>query len=405
MVDVKKRAGENERQYIWRIGQMVDKGEISSWKEIAPIINAEWREDESEYRDESAYRKPYQYARAFYEDVFSGFEEDQYMNELEEQKIALQKERMRLSDQRREFNKLIRKEARTEHLYDVIRETAEKMNKEKPMEIDCFSVVADSEKEAVLCLADWHYGMVTDNIWNKYNIEICKQRVAELIARTKGYLKENKVSRLHIVIEGDVVGHGSIHVGCRVASQENTVEQLMHASELVAELINELSSCVSDVYVYSTYGNHLRTIQNKADSIHSDNMERILPWWLAERFADRVDVHLVEADYKEFIWFKVAGYNVCCTHGDLDNFKDIGVTLNTIFSKQFGETIDYTFSADKHHLEELDRYGIESVLIPSLCGTDDYANEHRLYSSAGQMLFIFDPRYGREATYNIKFKN
>ena len=404
MLDLKKRDGENERQYIWRIGQMVDKGEISSWKEIAPIINSEWRTDESEYRDESAYRKPYQYAKGFYEDVFSGFEKDQYMNELEEQKIALQKERMRLSDQRREFNKLVRKEARTEHLYDVIRETAAKMNKEKPMELQEFSEVFDSGKEAILCLADWHYGMVTDNIWNKYNTEICRQRVAELIIRTKAYLKLNDVQTLRIVLLGDSA-HGGIHSTCRVASEENVVEQLMHVAELIAELINELSSCVEDVYIYSTYGNHMRTIQNKADSTHSDNMEKILPWWLAERFADRIDIHLVEADYKEFIWFKAAGYNVCCTHGDLDNFKDIGVTLNTIFSKQFGETIDYTFSADKHHLEELDRYGIESVLIPSLCGTDDYANEHRLYSSAGQMLFIFDPQYGREATYNIKFNN
>lgn len=404
MLDLKKRDGENERQYIWRIGQMVDKGEVSSWKEIAPIINSEWRTDESEYRDESAYRKPYQYAKGFYEDVFSGFEKDQYMNELEEQKIALQKERMRLSDQRREFNKLVRKEARTEHLYDVIRETAAKMNKEKPMELQEFSEVFDSGKEAILCLADWHYGMVTDNIWNKYNPEICRQRVAELITRTKAYLNLNDVQTLRIVLLGDSA-HGGIHSTCRVASEENVVEQLMHVAELIAELINELSSCVEDVYIYSTYGNHMRTIQNKADSTHSDNMEKILPWWLAERFANRIDIHLVEADYREFIWFKAAGYNVCCTHGDLDNFKDIGVTLNTIFSKQFGETIDYTFSADKHHLEELDRYGIESVLIPSLCGTDDYANERRLYSSAGQMLFIFDSQYGREATYNIKFKN
>lgn len=404
MLDLKKRDGENERQYIWRIGQMIDKGEISSWTEVAPIINSEWRTDESEYRDESAYRKPYQYAKGFYEDVFSGFEKDQYMNELEEQKIALQKERMRLSDQRREFNKLVRKEARTEHLYDVIRETAAKMNKEKPMELQEFSEVFDSGKEAILCLADWHYGMVTDNIWNKYNPEICRQRVAELITRTKAYLNLNDVQTLRIVLLGDSA-HGGIHSTCRVASEENVVEQLMHVAELIAELINELSSCVEDVYIYSTYGNHMRTIQNKADSTHSDNMEKILPWWLAERFANRIDIHLVEADYREFIWFKAAGYNVCCTHGDLDNFKDIGVTLNTIFSKQFGETIDYTFSADKHHLEELDRYGIESVLIPSLCGTDDYANEHRLYSSAGQMLFIFDSQYGREATYNIKFKN
>ncbi len=404
MVDVKKRAGENERQYLWRIGQAIDKGEISSWKEAAPIINGEWREDESEWRDESAYRKPYQYARAFYEDVFSGFVNNQYKDELEEQKLAIQKERMRLFDQRREFNTLVRKEARTEHLYEVIREVAEKMNEEKPLEINGFSEVFETKKEAVLCLADWHYGMVTDNIWQKYNPNICKQRVRELVTRTKGYLKTHEVSKLHVALLGDFE-HGAIHSTCRVASEENTVDQLMHAAELVAEVINELSSCVEDVYVYSTYGNHMRTIQNKQDSTHSDNMEKILPWWLAERFDKRVDIHMVDADYKEFIWFKVAGYNICCTHGDLDNFKDLGVTLNTLFTKKFGETIDYTFSADKHHLEELDRYGIESVLIPPLCGTDDYANEHRLYSSAGQSLFIFDPEYGRETTYNIKFKN
>ena len=404
MVDLKKRDGENERQYIWRVGQMVDKGEVSSWKEIAPIINSEWRIDESEYRDESAYRKPYQYAKAFYEDVFSGFVDDEYMKELDAKLVAIKKEGMRTADQRREFNKLVRKEARTEHLYDVIRETAAKMNKEKPMEFDCFSEVFDSDKEAVLCLADWHYGMVTDNIWQRYNTEICKQRVRELVVRTKKYLKLHEVQKLHIVCLGDVA-HGAIHSTCRVAAEENTVDQLMHVAELIAEAINELSSCVEDVFVYSTYGNHMRTIQNKSDSTHSDNMEKILPWWLAERFADRYDVHLVEADYKEFIWFKAAGYNICCTHGDLDNFKDLGVTLNTLFTKKFGETIDYTFSADKHHLEELERYDIESVLIRSLCGTDDYANEHRLYSSAGQSLFIFDPRYGREATYNIKFKD
>lgn len=404
MVDLKRRDGENERQYIWRVGQMVDKGEVSSWKEIAPIINSEWRADESEYRDESAYRKPYQYAKGFYEDVFSGFVDDEYMKELEAKRLAIEKEGMRAADQRRELRNLIRKEARTEHLYDVIREVAGKMNEEKPMEFDYFSEVFDSNKEAVLCFADWHYGMVTDNIWQKYNTEICRQRVRELVARTKKYLRLHEVQTLHIVCLGDAA-HGAIHSTCRVAAEENTVDQLMHVAELIAEAINELSACVEDVYVYSTYGNHMRTIQNKSDSTHSDNMEKILPWWLAERFAERHDIHLVEADYKEFIWFKAAGYNVCCTHGDLDNFKDLGVTLNTLFTKKFGETIDYTFSADKHHLEELERYDIESVLIRSLCGTDDYANEHRLYSSAGQSLFIFDPAYGREATYNIKFKN
>ena len=95
------------------------------------------------------------------------------------------------------------------------------------------------------------------------------------------------------------------------------------------------------------------------------------------------------------------GYNICCLHGDLDNFKNIGTTVNTIFSRKFGETIDYTVSGDKHHLEEFEQFDIESILIRSLCGTDDYANNKRLYSKAGQTLMIFNDEYGRESTYHI----
>ena len=95
------------------------------------------------------------------------------------------------------------------------------------------------------------------------------------------------------------------------------------------------------------------------------------------------------------------GYNICCLHGDLDNFKNIVTTVNTIFSRKFGETIDYTVSGDKHHLEEFEQFDIESILIRSLCGTDDYANNKRLYSKAGQTLMIFNDEYGRESTYHI----
>jgi len=92
---------------------------------------------------------------------------------------------------------------------------------------------------------------------------------------------------------------------------------------------------------------------------------------------------------------------VCCVHGNLDNFRNLGSTVNTIFSRKFGETIDYTISGDKHHLEEFEQFDIESILIRSLCGTDDFANEKRLYSKPGQTLMIFNLEDGREATYHI----
>lgn len=403
LIDFKRRDGENENQYLWRIGKFVDEGK-ATWKELAPLINEQWREDESEWRDESAYRKKYQYSKAFYEDVFAGMSDNSYLEKLAEEKDSIIKERMRLHDQRREYNNLVRKEARKENLFDIIHAEAKKLNENYPLIPRPDFEEPRGNKEAVLILADWHYGMVYDGLWNKYNTEICKERVSELVFRCSNYLTENRIAKLHIVLLGDMA-HGAIHTGCRVASEERAVEQLIDVSELIAEVIDELSNCVPNTYIYSTYGNHMRTIQNKADSVHDDNMERILPWWLAERFVDRADIHIVPADFKELIWFTVAGWEIGCTHGDLDKLSDIGVTLNTLFNKKFGRGVDYTFSADKHHLEELDKFGIENILVPSLCGVDDYANDHRLYSNAGQILCIFDPVYGREATYNIKFNS
>jgi hypothetical protein len=322
------------------------------------------------------------------------------MKELQIQKDELYKIKAQVRDQRREYNKLLISDSRADHLSEELVYIANKLNKEKPLEFDKF-IINYSDREAVICFADWHYGMVTDNIFNTYNVEICKQRVELLVAKAKKHLQLYKPKKLYVLLLGDSA-HGAIHTGVRVASEEDTCDQLMHVAEIMAEAINELANEVDNTYVYSTYGNHLRTIQDKKDSIHSDNMEKIVPWWMKQRFQNRNDVEIVYAEFKEFIKLNVMGYNICATHGDLDRFKDLGVTVNTIFSKLYGITIDYTISADKHHLEEFEQFGIESILVRSLAGTDDYANEHRLYSKAGQSLFIFNKEDGREATCNIK---
>lgn len=67
-MEFKRLENENEEQFIWRIGQAKDAGTINlDWNQIADIINKEFRNDESEYRTEAAYRKPYQQARRFIE--------------------------------------------------------------------------------------------------------------------------------------------------------------------------------------------------------------------------------------------------------------------------------------------------------------------------------------------------
>ena len=327
--------------------------------------------------------------------------EDKYFKELQVQRDSIYKEKRKLYDQRREYNKLLTSDARAEHLNEELVKAAYKLNDEKPLVFEEKWFKPNTHKEALLCWADWHYGMVTDNIWNEYNTEICKQRVKKLVEITKEFLQLNNIDVLTILTLGDFA-HGGIHTGCRVQSEEDVCDQLMHVSELMAEAINELSTVVNHIDVYSCYGNHMRTIQNKNDSIHSDNMEKVIPWWLRQRLQNNSKVEIIESEYKEFTRVNILGTHICAVHGDLEkDFKKLGVVINTIFSKKFGETIDYTISADKHHIEEFEQLGIKSVLVPCLCGTDDHANNGRLYSDAGQTLIIFNDVYGRECTYPI----
>lgn len=399
---LQKRIDENESQYIWRVGQAKDAGLIDfTWEQLTPILNTQLNIEETEWRGESAWRKKYRVMQQAYDDVFSKLQfSESRMAEIETKTKELFKAKKQFQDQRRECRKLWTAEARFDNLTEKLIESVNHLCKIKPLTFEDYIINAGNS-EAVIAWADWHYGMVTDNIWNQYNTDICRQRVSKFVSKAIKYIQRHNVKVLHIMLLGDAA-HGSIHTGCRVASEEDVCDQLMQSSEIMAEAINELSSYVSEVNVYATYGNHLRTIQNKNDSIHSDNMEKIIPWWLEQRLQNNNKVNIVKSDYYEFIYLNVCGYNIVGAHGDLEKFKQFGLTVNTLFTKKYGKTIDYTVSADKHHIEEFETMGIESILVRSLCGTDEYANNNRLYSAPGQTLMIFTPEDGRECTYNIK---
>ena len=156
-------------------------------------------------------------------------------------------------------------DARAEHLNDELISVANKMAGALPLIVPEEWKPVNTKKEALACWSDWHYGMVTDNIWNTYNTKICKERVQKLIYYTIQYLELNQIDMLSIVLLGDAA-HGGCHTSCRVQSEEDVCDQIMHVSEIMAEAINEISKHVNHITIYSCYGNHLRTIQNKKNS-------------------------------------------------------------------------------------------------------------------------------------------
>lgn len=400
-MELERRSGETDFEYHKRLvyGKLVDKTLADvDYSELAELV----------------YGKPYSsdvarrmmYGSKFTVDLVdrSGINQlsSEALSDIDEKIIELQKERKRISDQRREFSKVISSDARWDHLKDVIRSSAETLQPLGCM-IDQDKKLNPwpSDGEAVLVFSDWHYGMTTNNVFNTYDTDICKERVNHIIHEASSRIILNSCKKLHIIVLGDLI-HGNCHVSARVASEEVAVEQLMHASELLAQAICDLSQYVDETYVYVTYGNHARTVPNKQDSIHKDNMERFIPWWLEQRLKPYQDIHVVEGDTNEFLFINACGHDICAAHGDLDTVRTSPRILTALFNKKYGKNVEYILLGDKHHRESFEELGVTSMVCGSLCGADDYASDRRLYSEPSQLLLIVTPECGVDAEYRLR---
>jgi hypothetical protein len=334
--------------------------------------------------------------------------DSEMLSELDSKLIDLRKESQRFYDQRREYNKLVTIDARYEHLISELCNSAKAL----PKTIGCLynndsyiNFTGDtSDSEAVLVLSDWHYGLKTDNAFNSFNTMICKERVINIAEKAARKIALHKCSKLHIVVLGDLI-HGAIHTSARVASEELVCDQLMQATELLAQTIERLSICVPETYVYVTYGNHARTIPSKNENVHRDNMERLVPWWLTPRLSIYDNIHIMDDTGNEFLFIDACGHQICAAHGDNDSVKSSPRLLTTLFQKKYGKNIEYVLLGDKHHRESFEELGITSMLCGALCGADDYANGKRLYSTPSQLLLIMNEADGLDAEYRLKCDN
>lgn len=401
-IQLRRQPGENEYAFIWRLGEAKSNGLLDmTWEDLASIINEECREDDLVY-GESVYRKQYTTSKLFYDNVFlDKLGGNEYMRALKQQQDEIYKAKRQLYDQRREYNKALTSDARSEHLMGELIKAAEKLPQMVRVDMRGGDT-ADGENEAVLYLSDWHVGLVADNIWNTFNPDILQKRIGKLVRDAVKALKRHKPKSLHVVILGDMI-NGTLLPKAQIESSELGCEQVMTASQILADVVLELSNYVENTFVYSTYGNHGRTVQDYKDSVHEDNLERLIPWWMKQRLAGIKEIKFVDGIY-EFIRTNACGFEIGAVHGDLDKKNDLGNTMVTVFLKKFGTAPKYAVMGHVHHNESLDDYGIETIIVGSLSGTDSYANGKRLFATPSQTLLFFNKTDGLECRYNILFR-
>lgn len=403
MSELERRPNESEFEHHKRLltGKLIDRTIGEDYSTLSTYLYGK------RYAEDVARRMAYGSARTMRlleDEQIGSIDNLEIVREIAKKQHELAKERNKFFDQRREYNNLVRSTSREEHIMETLVESAKNLTEtvgviyaDSQHQFKCNGV----DNEAVLFLSDWHYGMTCENAFNTYNTEECIKRVRKVVDSVKKKLVLHNVGMLHVVVLGDMI-HGAIHTSARVASEELVCDQLMQVSEILAQSIEELAEYTEDVVVYSTYGNHGRTVQEKADSIHADNMEKIIPWWLKQRFAGRSDIHIVDRSDNEFIFVSTCGHDICAVHGDLDPIRNATTILPQLLHKTYGVDVEYIVLGDKHHRESMNSVGVTSIICGALCGSDDYANEKRKYSTPEQLLIITNEEDCVDAEYHIK---
>ena len=275
MFNLKRKDNENEHQYLWRIGQAKDSGLLDmSWNDIANVMNKEFRDDESEYRAESAYRKVYTNAKNFYNaGVFDTG--DSSSKTILTQQQELKKEQVKLRDERNELNRLIREEARRESFREQICRAITE-HQSSPLLYDenkKFTGIIKTDNDLIISLTDIHAGIEIDNHFNKFNPTILKQRLNQYLDKIfEVYLRHGSENAYVILSE---LVNGLIHDTLRIESNQNIIEQFLMVTDYITEFLAELSYRFNNVHVYMCPGNHSRLFQDKDKALKGENIDTL----------------------------------------------------------------------------------------------------------------------------------
>ena len=391
ITDFRPNEGENEYAFLWRVCSARENGELEAeWEDIANLMNKCFRTDESEYRTSSAYRKPYQYAKMFIEnDVFSDQAAPIMSNDAEELirlRAELQKERVRLHDERVQYNRYVRDTARLEQKLDEMEiQIKTQADTRYIFPVDVVPVAVDQKREMLVLLSDWHIGLEFDNEFGRFNREIAEERLHELTNEI--YIKKinHGCEVCNIALLGDII-NGRNCWGVALENRENVIEQMVIASQMVSDLMATLCNLFAEVNFVCVSGNHSRLEKEKKDSLKDERLDNLIGWYVKSalkgfsNFKPRVEVDSTVAE------LGICGQLYYFAHGEFDVTTQAGISK---LAFMLG-AIPYAVCIGHNHTPALlDVNGVKVVQNGCLPGSgNDYTVQNRMSGLASQTILI-----------------
>lgn len=357
MDEFKKKDEETFDDYMMRIGDACGERKLTQ-DQAAMFLNEATGSDYGECR----YRKTYKAWKAGYDYAVGRTNEETIQNELQRLKI----EKVKLQDERTAANRVYRDVARVEAIKELIAAKVVPYDKK-----DFLNVVQyeGSGHDVIVCLSDLHTGAGIDSAWNKFNREILKARLESYVAQVFNIVERHAAEKIHVLLLGDLI-NGHIHVNTRVQNNENSIEQVMTAAELVSNFVAELYEVCQHIDVYSVSGNHSRVFPSKEDQVAGDELEALIPFYMKARLQNLAGIEVkTEKLDPTFGGFKARNSLVMYAHGDKDSPANVVEHL-TMMVKQ---PIDLVFLGHRHTNGMTTVHGTKVIESGCVCGTDSYA--------------------------------
>ena len=398
MIDLKRLESESEEQYLWRIGQLVDSGQVENWNSINDIVNTELGIEEEKWRDESSFRKRYQAAKKFYEGCFSKMVNEEYHDQVKTMNRELARNTIRFRDERNAWNKQNYADARIEETLNILEEKISKQGKinfeihERP--------VVTGDNDLLVMLTDLHIGQTFSSMWGEYNTDIAKKRLNKYLSEILEIKKLHGSEKCFVSLQGDLLS-GNIHSTIQISNKENVIEQMKIAIELISSFCYELTKHFSQVYLYNVSGNHSRLVKNKDEAVHKERLDDFIGWDVGRTLEHIENFHMMQHRNLDLgiADINVRGKSYISLHGDYDAFNKSGV-LNLCSMLGF---FPYACLYGHLHTPSTDEVnGIKLVRSGSLAGSgDDYTVEKRLCGKPSQTVLVCTDN-GIKCIYNVE---
>ena len=295
--------------------------------------------------------------------------------------IKMRKEKIKLSDARVEYNRLIRQEARKESYADMVKRII--CENVEPINIPVHYTLFNSSTDLLCHLTDVHCGIEIHNWKNDFDEDILKKRIEKFTSDILDIRGMHQSENCYLVI-GEILS-GIIHNNLRLQNNMDLMEQFKYVSELISAMLIRLANHFNHIYVYTTPGNHSRISPKKEEALDGENMDILLPFYLKARMQNVKNITICDNTIEpEIAMFNIRGNNVFAAHGHKDSPSN--VVQN--FTMMFNIKPDIVLLGHRHTNGLTTVYDTKVIESGCCSGSDNYAVSIRKVNKPEQTVSV-----------------